>query len=427
MNVRFYNVKVLQFDNKGWLLTNAEVWIEDTLITNIIQDGADNKNNIKWDREIDGNGNILMPGLKNAHTHSAMTFLRSYADCAKLQDWLGNYVLPMEKKLTQEIVYWGTVLAIMEYLSGGITTNFDMYFFPETIAQAAIDTGFRTVQTSALSDYYSSAEELEETYCRINEISELTSFVLGFHAEYSTSQTRMMQIARLSEKYKSPVWFHNSETKQEVIDCKKRWGVTPTELANKIGMYEYGGGGYHCVWVERSDIEIMKKRNITAVINPASNIKLCSGVAPINDFLNNGVQVALGTDGAASNNSLDMFKEMYLAATLDSFMRDDPSSVHPQEILYMAMIAGANSIGLECCNNIQVGKKADVVLYDIHQPNMQPTNNIINNIVYSGSKSNVVITMVNGKILYENGKYNIGIDSEYVYKEMEYLLNSIRK
>lgn len=426
MKIRIYNVRVLQLDSgNNWILSNAEVWIENSLITNIIYNKK-TKTNMKWDREIDGKDNILMPGFKNAHTHSAMTFLRSYADCKKLHKWLYNYILPMEKKLTKEIVYWGSVLAIMEYISSGITSNFDMYFFPEVIAKASIDTGFRTVQTSAFSDFYSNIYEIEETYHTINEMSELTSFIIGFHAEYSTSKKLLTQVASLSNKLKSPVWFHNAETKQEVLDCKNRWGITPTKLAYELGLYEFGGGGYHCIWLDPSDLEIMKKKKLSAVINPASNIKLCSGIAPINDFISNNIQVALGTDGAASNNSLDMFKEMFLASTLDSYNRDDPTSVKPEQILHMALIDGANCMGLKCCNNLEVGKKADIILLDVHQPNMQPINNVINNIVFSGNKSNVILTIINGKILYENGKYNIGFEPEYVYNKMSSLLKIIR-
>lgn len=429
MNIRIYNVNVLKLDSKNtWvLLSDMEVWIKNSFITNIFRYKNNGKISLKWDREIDGKGNILMPGFKNAHTHSAMTFLRSYADCSKLQDWLNDYIFPAEKKLTEEIVYWGTILAIMEYLSGGITANFDMYFHPKIIAKASVCTGFRTVQTSAFSNFYSSISEMEELYHTVNELSDLTSFMVGFHAEYSTSKQLLTNLAKLSNKLKSPVWFHNAETKQEVIECKKRWGVTPTKLTYELGLFEYGGGGYHCVWVEDSDIEIMKAKKITAVINPASNIKLCSGIAPVNKFLENGIQVALGTDGAASNNSLNMFKEMYLAATLDNFSRNDPSCIKPEQILYMATKVGADSMGLDYCDNLEVGKKADLVLLDIYQPNMQPVNKIINNIVYSGSKNNVLLTIVNGEILYENGEYHIGIEPEDVYSKLALLLKEIRE
>ena len=210
-----------------------------------------------------------------------MTFLRSYADDLPLQDWLNQQVFPREGQLTEDDVYWLNILGIMEYLTSGITSNFDMYFFPPVDAKASADTGFRTVQTSGLNNFGGTVELMEENYHIVNEMSDLTSFIVGFHAEYTTSKELMEGVAALAQKLKSPVWLHNSETKLEVAECKERWGMTPTQLTDSLGMYEYGGGGYHCVWFEEPDFEIFKKRHLTAVTNPASNLKLASGICPV--------------------------------------------------------------------------------------------------------------------------------------------------
>jgi len=357
-----------------------------------------------------------MPGFKNAHTHTAMTFLRSFADDLPLQSWLFDKVFPKEGQLTDEDVYWLDILGIMEYLTSGITSNFDMYFFPPKNAKASVDCGFRTVQTSGLNNFGGTIEQLEENYNIVNEMSDLSSFIIGFHAEYTTSKELMEGVAGLCEKYHSPMFMHNAETAKEVEECKERWGKTPTELTEELGMYRYGGGGYHCVHMSDNDYDIFKKNKLYAVTNPASNLKLASGIASINRYLQMGIPVAIGTDGPASNNCLDMFREMFLTTALAKVKENDAAVVPAEEVLYMATVNGAKCMGLADCDRLSVGKKADVIAIDLHQPNMQPVNNIVKNIVYSGSKQNVIFTMVNGKILYDMGRFNIGFDTNEVYR-----------
>lgn len=241
-----------------------------------------------------------------------MTFLRSYADDLPLQEWLYQMCFPKEDKLDTENIRPLEVLGIMEYLTSGITTSFDMCYFPPVYAQVAAQCGFRAVQVSGVNSFGGSAAVVEENYLKVNETSDLTSFMIGFHAEYTTKMDLMKEIADLAHKYKSPVFLHNSETQNEVKECLERYGKTPTQLTEELGMYEYGGGGYHCVYFDDKDFEIFKKRQLTAVTCPASNLKLASGIAPLKRFVEEGIPVAIGTDGPASNNSLDMFKEMFL-------------------------------------------------------------------------------------------------------------------
>ncbi|MCI5935623.1 MAG: amidohydrolase, partial [Lachnospiraceae bacterium] len=374
----------------------------------------------------DASGKLLMSGFKNAHTHTAMTFLRSFADDLPLQSWLFDQVFPREGQLTEDDCYWLNILGIMEYLTSGITSNFDMYFFPPVDAKASMDTGFRTVQTSGLNNFGGTVELMEENYHIVNEMSELTSFIVGFHAEYTTSMELMEGVAGLAQKLKSPVFLHNSETKSEVEECRGRWGKTPTQLTDELGMYHYGGGGYHCVWMDEKDFEIFKKRGLTAVTNPASNLKLASGIAPIGRYLQEGIPVAIGTDGPASNNCLDMFREMFLTTALAKVRENDAAAVPAGEVLYMATTAGARAMGLSDCDDLAVGKKADLILLDLKQPNMQPMNNIVKNIVYSGSKQNVTLTMVNGQILYEDMKFNIGFDPEEIYAKANAIIGRMK-
>ena len=434
MNVRFYNAKILCLKDdakREYQIIEGELWVRGDAIA-YIGDGSDTGGVLQpgevilWDREIDASGKMLISGFKNAHTHTAMTFLRSFADDLPLQSWLFDQVFPREGQLTEDDCYWLNILGIMEYLTSGITSNFDMYFFPPVDAKASADTGFRTVQTSGLNNFGGTVELMEENYHIVNEMSDLTSFIVGFHAEYTTSMELMEGVAKLAQKLKSPVLLHNAETKLEVEECKERYGKTPTQLTEELGMYEYGGGGYHCVWMEDADFEIFKKRGLTAVTNPASNLKLASGIAPIGRYLSEGIPVAIGTDGPASNNCLDMFREMFLTTALAKVREMDAAAVPANEVLYMATTAGARAMGLTDCDDLAVGKKADLVMIDLMQPNMQPENNLVKNLVYSGSKQNVAMTMVNGRILYEGGVFDIGFDTKEIYAKANAIIGRMK-
>lgn len=417
--IRFYNGKVLTLKN-GVEITDDEVWVDGSKIAFV------GKNyNGKADREIDLKGNLLMPSFKNAHTHSAMTFARSLADDLPLQPWLYEMIFPMEAKLTGDDIYHLSKLAFLEYLTSGITACFDMYYFPESMAKASVDFGFRTVMTCGLNNFKESLEALEDYYNQFNHYNELISYKLGFHAEYTTSKELIVGIGRLAEKYEAPVFMHSSETESEVKECIDRYGKTPTALFEELGLFNYGGGAYHSVWVNDDDLEIYKKRGVYAVINPGSNAKLASGIAPVSKMLDRGINLAIGTDGPSSNNALDMFREMYLLAATQKLNDRDASSTDANEILKMATVGGARCMGLDDCDVIDIGKTADLIVIDLKRPNMQPINNITKNIVYSGSKENVQLTMINGKILYENGEF-IGNDIEEIYYNAQKITDRIK-
>ncbi len=369
-------------------------------------------------------GNLLMPSFKNAHTHSAMTFARSYADDLPLSEWLNTKIFPMEAKLTGEDIYWLSQLAFLEYLTSGVSACFDMYYEPEDYIKACVDFGFRSVLCCAINNFKESLEALEEYYNKYNDYNELVSYKLGLHAEYTTSKEIMEGIAKLAEKYKAPVFVHSSETKSEVEGCIERYNMTPAELFDKIGLYNYGGAGFHSVWVSDNDLEIYKKRGVYAVLNPASNAKLASGIAPVTKMIDKGVKLAVGTDGASSNNALDMFREMYLACVLQKLNDNDAAACDPEVILKAATIGSAHCMGLDNCDVIDEGKLADLIVIDLKRPNMQPINDIKKNIVYSGSKENVLMTMINGKILYNNREF-IGIDVDTIYKKSQAVIERI--
>ena len=417
--IRFYNGRLLSFKN-GFEITDDEVWTNGSEIAFVGKN-----HDKKADREIDLNGNLLMPAFKNAHTHSAMTFARSLADDLPLQPWLYDMIFPMEAKLNESDIYTLSRLAFLEYLSSGISACFDMYYYPEAMAKASVDAGFRTVMCGAVNNFKESVSLLDEYYQKYNSYDELISYRLGFHAEYTTSKELMNGIALLAEKHEAPVFTHSSETKSEVDDCIERYGKTPTELFEELGLFNYGGGGFHSVWMSENDLEIYKKHGIWAVINAGSNSKLASGIAPLEKMQKAGINTAIGTDGPSSNNALDMFREMYLAAVTQKLKTSDAAACDAAELLKSATVGGAHCMGLYDCDIIDTGKKADLTVIDLHRPNMQPINNIIKNIVYSGSKENVKLTMINGKILYENGEF-IGTDIEKIYYEAQKITDRLK-
>lgn len=436
MNIRFYNAKILTMKSADVL--EGEVWVQNEKIL-YVGDGSNTdsvyqkpgQSCIVWDREIDCEGNLLMPGFKDAHTHSGMTLLRSYADDLPLHDWLFDRVFPVEAKLDGEMIEHLTRLAILEYLTSGITAIFDMYLTPDTVAKACVDMGMRCVQVSGMSgqkeeDYAESYKRTERCYQQYNGHDPLLSYFIGFHAEYTCSRELLEKVSELAHKYKAPVFTHLSETRSEVEECKERYGMTPPQLFDSLGIFDYGGGGYHCVWMDDRDMDIFQQRGLSVVTNPGSNTKLASGIAPISEYLKRGINVAIGTDGPASNNCLDMFREMFLVTGLAKLREMDASAVDAWEVLKMATVNGSKAMNLPDTDVLEEGKLADIIMIDLHQPNMQPFNNIPKNIVYSGSKQNVKMTMIHGKILYENGKFSDQYDVDAIYGKANEIIENLR-
>lgn len=419
MKLRFYNAKILTMENEN--ITDGELCTDNGKISYV---GGERQNG-DFDREIDLSGSLIIPGFKNAHTHTAMTFLRSFADDLPLNDWLYNQVFPHEAKLTEEAVYVFTQLGVMEYLTSGITASFDMYMKLPAYAKANVDMGFRTVLCGSINDFGGTVESIEEEYNTYNNYNPLISYQLGFHAEYTTKLEILEGMAKLSQKYKAPLFAHNSETKAEVDGCFERYKMSPTRLFDKLGMFENGGGGFHCVWFDEKDMEIFREKNLWMITNPASNLKLASGIAPICEMKRHGMKnFAIGTDGAASNNCLDMFREMFLVAGLQKVKENDAAACPAFDVLEMATKGGAQAMGLFDCDVLAAGKRADFAVIDLNLPNMQPLHNIAKNLVYAGSKQNVKMTVVNGKILYENGKFTT-VDEKEVYARANKLAREI--
>ncbi len=409
--IRFFNGKLLAM-NGNYDVTDHEVWVDGDKICYVGPAKADAS---EFEREIDLGGNLLMPGFKNAHTHSAMTFGRSIADDMPLQPWLFDRIFPLEAKLSPERVHWLFKLAIMEYLAGGITAGFDMYFYRPRAAETCVEYGFRNVFCSLNETYETIAEECD----KVNSMHPLVSMLPSIHAEYTTSIDTMKEVARFVRERKLPFFTHISETASEHSGSIERHGMTPTELFDSLGLFDYGGGGYHCVYLSDNDVEIFKKRGLWAVTCPASNAKLASGIAPLAKYADAGVNLAIGTDGPSSNNGLDMFREMYLACVLQKLSLSDAAAMDALKVLEMATTGSARAMGLHDCDCVAEGKQADMIVIDLQKPSMQPINNIPKNIVYSGSRDCVKMTMIAGKLLYEDGKFNLPDSPETVYENCQ--------
>lgn len=431
MRIRLYHARILTMQ-EGEDIFSGEVWIKNDRIEKVVKESDAKTFSLSeetFDEQIDCMGNLLLPGFKNCHAHGPMTFLRSYADDLPLQEWLNEKIFPAEAKLTENDIYTLMQLAVLEYVRGGITTSFEMYFYPEMIAKACIDMGFRVVLSGTVfgseEPVDHAVDTLVQDYKAFHKCHPLVDYKLGFHSEYSCCRTLLEQIAELSRKYQEPVFMHNSETMREVEECITRYGMTPVKLMNQLGLFDYGGAGHHLVYTDSEDMDILKEKGIYVVTNPSSNLKLASGIAPVKEYLEKGIPVAIGTDGPASNNNLNFFKEMYLTAALQKIKYKDAAAVSPYEVLKMAAVNGADMLGLSDCNSIAEGKQADMILIDMLRPNMQPMNHLVNNLIYSGSNDNVIMTMIAGKIVYVDGTYRIHADPLEIYEKANYIIRRI--
>ena len=431
MNIKIINARILTM-NKGEDIFQGSLYTKDDRIVYVgaalseIEEQSLLPVGYKADRTIDAGGNLLMPGFKNAHAHSGMSVLRSCADDMPLDDWLNKQIFPREARLDAQMIADATRLSILEYLTGGMTACFDMYLAPEAEAEAYRDMGYRAVLCGNLNNFSSSVEYTEEMYDKLNHYDPLISYEIGFHAEYTCSDELMKSLSDMAHKHNAPVYTHLAETASEVAGCVERYGKTPAAYLESIGVWDNGGGGYHCVHMSDEDMDIFKHRGLHVITNPGSNTKLASGIAPINAYLERGINVGIGTDGPASNNCLDMFREMFLTTGLAKLRENDAAVVDALDVLNMATVGSAHAMRLDNADVLAAGKSADIIMIDLNQPNMQPLNNIAKNIVYSGSKSNIKMTMIAGRILYMDGRFDDSYDVERIYVRAQEIIDTVR-
>ena len=390
---------------------DADIIIEDDKIAFVgrVVNGnvlADHVKNIKI---IDGKGKLAIPGLVNAHTHASMTLLRSFADDKKLMDWLQEDIWPMEAKMTREDIYIGAALAAVEMIRSGTTAFADMYGpCMDEVAKVVDESGLRGVLSRGLIGVADGDKKLQENIELFKEFHNASdgriTVMFGPHAIYTCPPEYLIKVANAASELGAEIHIHMNETLDEINNCVKDYGKRPFEVINETGLFDLGTLAAHCVHLSNEEIEIIKEKNIRVAHNPGSNMKLASGIAPIPKLLKEGVVVALGTDGASSNNNLDMLEEVKLAALLHKVDTLNPLAVPAAEALKLATENGAKAVGLENTGRIEKGYKADIVLYDMKSVEWQPRYNPISLLVYSANSSSVDTVIVDGKVLMEHSE-----------------------
>jgi 5-methylthioadenosine/S-adenosylhomocysteine deaminase len=376
--------------------------------------------NLKAKEKIDGkNRKAVLPGFINAHTHSAMIFFRGYGDDLSLEEWLKEKIWPKETKLTPEDVYWGTKFAILEMLSSGTTTINEMYWYPEAQIEAIKEMGIRAVVGLVLIDFFPFGlkENVLNLYFKLKKIvkNSLIKLAIAPHAIYTVSKENLIWAKNFAKKEKLILHIHLSETKKEVEDSLLKNKLRPVEYLEKIGFLNKNCVLAHSIWLSKKEIEILKKRKCNLVYNPSSNMKLTSGIFPYKDLKRAKINICLGTDGPASNNSLDMFLEMKFASLLQKIKEMDPTVAKAKEIFDLATKNGAKALKIDS-GEIKEGKLADLILIDLDKTYLQPEENLISNIVYSAKGDCVTDVIINGKILMRERKIK---DAEKIKKEFK--------
>ena len=372
----------------------------------------------EYDDVRDMSGKLLMPGLINCHCHNAMVLLRGIGSDLPLQQWLFDEMFPVEDRLTAEDIKAGNELAMMELIASGVTSFSDMYMEAQTLIELNERIGMKASVCRVIQSF--DPNEKPEDSVRIKESCELFETYNGcqndriridfaVHAEYTSTDAVTSGYADRIRKYipeNARMQIHLSETKKEHNECIERHGLTPCAWFEKMGILDVPAAAAHCVCVTQEDMEIMKRKNVSAIHNPTSNMKLGSGFAPIPTMLERGINVALGTDGAASNNNLNMFEEMHLAAIIHNGYHNDAVIMKPETVLKMATVNGAKLQGRDDTGCLEVGKKADIIAVDFsRKPHMYPAFEPMAMLVYAAQASDVCMTMVDGNILYENGEF----------------------
>ncbi|BCJ85435.1 amidohydrolase [Effusibacillus dendaii] len=413
------NASILPMTEAGWIETGY-LLIEG----NRIREVGSGSYHGKADTEIDAAGKVVMPGLVNTHGHAAMTLLRGYADDLPLMEWLETKCWPVEDRMTADDIYWGSQLAILEMIKTGTTCFTDMYFFMDRVAQAVEETGIRAVLGRGMIGFPPKGEQAlreSEQFVRTwnGAANGRVTVTLAPHAPYTCPPDYVKQVAELSAELNVPIQTHLSETKGEVERCLAEHGCTPIRLMEQVGLFERPTLAAHCVHVTDEDIEIMARYDVKVAHNPDSNLKLGSGVAPVLKMLDKGLTVGLGTDGAASNNNLDMFEEMRQAAMIHKGVQYDPVAVSAYQALQMATVNGAKAVFLEDGHGtLQQGAPADLILIDYNRPYYYPRHNLMAHLVYAGQSGDVTDVIVDGRVLMRD-RQMLTMDEQRIYHEVE--------
>lgn len=417
---------IVPMTGPGQIIQNGEIAIEGEEIKAIGQAGTVSSS---WQAEkvIDGVGKLVIPGFINCHTHAAMTLFRSYADDLPLMEWLQTKIWPVEEKLIAEDIYWGTMLSVAEMIKSGTTTFLDMYFHMDQVGKVAEETGIRAVLSRGMIGFgeraRTAAQEARELVAQWhNQAEGRVRVLLGPHAPYTCPPDFLKAVKALSRELGVGIHIHLAETLGEVDEITEKYGKRPVELMNEIGLFDsIHVVAAHCVHLTDEEIAILAEKGVGVAHNPESNMKLASGIAPVPKMLEKGVKVGLGTDGASSNNNLDMLQEMRSAALIHKVNSMNATVVPAYQALEMATIGGARVLGLEKqIGTLQPGYKADLLIIDLEKPHLYPHHDVVANLVYSAQASDIETVIINGKLVMENRQLLTMNEKEVLRKAQEH-------
>ena len=425
--------------NKIWIqntqiltMTGAPLYTGDILIENDIIKalGTVNAQDAEGAQIIDGRRTVAMPGLVNTHTHAAMTLLRSYADDMELMPWLNDKIWPAEAKFVNEYIYWGSALAAVEMIQSGTTTFADMYDSMHEVAKVTEESGLRA--NLARGCVVFSDPELKNIQKNVRLYENFNNTADGRikvwfapHAPYTCPPEYVEKIVEAAKSCNAGIHVHLAETLDEQRQIAEGYGKTPTEYLNDLGVFELPTLAAHSVYLNDSDIAILKEHNVGIAHNPSSNLKLASGIANIPKYLQAGLNIGIGTDGCSSNNTLNMFKEMTICSFVQKVNAMDPTVLPAEEILRLATIGGAKALRWDDeIGTLEVAKKADLILVDIDKPHFAPWNNPVSDLVYSAQGSDVKTTIVNGKLLMKDYEV-LTLDVERIMAETERIARNV--
>lgn len=423
-SILLYHCRALLMDEENTLLDPAYVVVEGERIAAV----SSTRPQGPFAQEIDCGGNVLMPGLVNAHTHIPMTLMRGYAGGCDLHTWLNDWIFPAEAKLDDRAVRAGADLALAELIAGGVTTIADMYMHTPAIAQAVLAAGI-SANLSCGGVYFGAPGDFSPAACPdcdhqrqfTEEFHEAGNGQIlvdaSIHGEYTSNVPLWQWMADYAQRKGLGMHVHVSETQSEHEGSLTRWGLTPFRILDRYGVWDTRAIAAHCVWTTEDDWAGMAEKGVACVHNPVSNLKLGSGVAWIPAMKAAGVPIALGTDGVSSNNNQDMFEEMKFAAVLHNGVTRDPLALLPQDVLAMATREGAKALGRQT-GRIAPGYVADLILVDFTRPHLTPCHSVMDNLVYAAHGSDVVMNMARGKIIYKDGTF-LTLDLEKIQAEVK--------
>ena len=423
MGILLKNILAVLPEGNTDVIKETNIYIEGSRIVAI----GTQPEGFQADKVIDGKDRLAIPGLINCHTHSYMSFMRNVADDLSFMDWLFGTIDPIEQQMTDEDTYWGACLAIIEMMKSGTTCFNDMQMNIHQTTRAVKESGMRAVISRGLvgsGNDEAGQMRLAQAYEERDAFRDCDrlSFMLGPHAPYTCDDGFMRIVSEEAKKNNMRIHVHLSESESEISQIQEKYGCTPIEMADKNGLFDVPAIAAHCVQITESDIEILKKKRVSVVTNPASNMKLGNGFAPVPALLEAGVNVCLGTDGAASNNSLNMFHEMSLLALIHKGVRRTPQCISAKENFRIATINGAKALGLEKeTGSLEAGKKADIAILNLNTPSLTPRNNLLAGLSYSANGSEVETVIIDGKITMEDRKV-LTLDEELVYRKVNEII-----